>query len=329
MTSERWGGADRMAGLRRFAAAITLFNILGHTLFGFEQSWAQPLVGVAAAYAVELLLETVEALLDRRRPRYVGGPVALMNFLLSAHITGLAAAMLLYSNDRLWPIAFAAGVAIATKAVIRAPVGQGRRHVFNPSNLGITLTLLLFPSVGIAPPYHYTEDLIGAANWILPAVIVASGTFLNARYTRRIPLLGAWVVVFLAQAVVRNLLFGAPLGGSLVPMTGVTFVLFTFYMVTDPATTPGDRRAQMLFGGGVAAAYGVLMAVHVVFGFFFALTAVSTVRGIGLFARAWLSRPMAALAPAPAATPARPVPRPAASAVGRVAATSPYQSVEP
>jgi hypothetical protein len=30
---------DRLGGLRRFAVAITVLNILGHAFFGFEQSW--------------------------------------------------------------------------------------------------------------------------------------------------------------------------------------------------------------------------------------------------------------------------------------------------
>jgi hypothetical protein len=33
---------NRLGGLRRFAIAITVFNILGHTVFGFEQAWIQP-----------------------------------------------------------------------------------------------------------------------------------------------------------------------------------------------------------------------------------------------------------------------------------------------
>ena len=46
--------------------------------------------------------------------------------------------------------------------MFRAPVGEGKtQHIFNPSNLGIVATLLLFPSIGVAPPYHFTENLTG------------------------------------------------------------------------------------------------------------------------------------------------------------------------
>jgi hypothetical protein len=87
--------------------------------------------------------------------------------------------MLLYANSRLWPVAFAATAAIASKAIFRVRVEGGERHFLNPSNLGITATLLLFHWVGIAPPYMFTENLSGAGDWILPGIIVFSGKFLE------------------------------------------------------------------------------------------------------------------------------------------------------
>jgi hypothetical protein len=272
----------RLAALRRFAIAMTVLNIVGHTVLGFEPPIAQPLAALAAAYGMEILLEVLDARARGRRPRFRGGPMALVNFLLSAHITGLACAMLLYANERILPVAFAAAAAIGSKAIFRVRAGTGTRHFFNPSNFGITLTLLLFPWVGIAPPYQFTENVSGWVDWALPALFIVIGSFLNARFTKKIPVVLAWVSGFSLQAVVRSALHGTPVPAALLPMTGVAFLLFTFYMVTDPATTPGPWRRQILFGAGVAAVYGVLVSLHVVFGLFFALTAVCTVRGVAL-----------------------------------------------
>lgn len=281
-----WSATDRLAGLRRFAVAITLLNVLGHTLFGFEQSWAQPLIALATAYGVELLLEIIEARTQRRRILVAGGPRGLVDFLLSAHISGLAVSMLLYANERLLPIAFAAAVALGSKAIFRAPTSSGGRHFLNPSNFGISATLLLFPWVGVAPPYHFTENTSGAIDWLLPGLIVISGTFINARFTHRLPLIAGWLGGFIVQALVRSALFGASLAAALMPMTGLAFVLYTFYMVTDPATTPTEPRAQVVFGAAVAGVYGLLVVSHVVFGLFFALTIVCVMRGALLHLRA-------------------------------------------
>ncbi len=122
---------------------------------------------------------------------------------------------------------------------------------------------------------------------MLPAIIICSGTFLNTRYTKRLALIAAWLTVFVLQAYVRHWTLGTSLGGALMPMSGVAFILYTFYMVTDPPTTPGNTRGQILFGASVAIVYGLLMVSHIVFGLFFALTIVSTVRGAYLYASAW------------------------------------------
>jgi hypothetical protein len=259
-------------------------NVLGHTVLGFEQSWAQPLVALATAYTMEILIEVAGARSARRPLCFAGGLGRLVDFLLPAHITGLAVAMLLYANDRLAPIAFATAVGIGSKVLVRVPAGDGggSRHCLNPSNTGIAVTLLLFPWVGIAPPYMFTENLTGLGDWLLPLIIVLSGTFLNTRFTGKLPLIVGWLGGFVLQAVLRSYWFGTPVVAALLPMSGMAFLLFTFYMVTDPGTTPAGSADQFAFGAAVAAAYAVLMLAHVVFGLFFALLAVCTLRGIGL-----------------------------------------------
>jgi Na+-translocating ferredoxin:NAD+ oxidoreductase RnfD subunit len=282
---ETWQAPNRLGGLRRFAIAITVFNILGHTVFGFEQAWIQPFVGIGTAYLCEIIFEFLDCYIHGRKPRFSGGLKNMIDFLLSAHITGVAVAMLLYSGSRLMPIVFATAVAIASKQVFRVLVQDKPRHFLNPSNFGIAATLLLFPSVGISAPYHFTENLHSWGSWILPVAIVCSGSFLNIKFTKRICVALGWIGAFFAQALFRHYAFGNSLTGALLPMTGVAFVLFTFYMVTDPATTPCMPRGQLMFGASVGAMYGLLMTLHVVFGFFFALTLVSLVRGITLYAQ--------------------------------------------
>jgi len=242
--------------------------------------------------------------------------MTLVDFLLSAHISGLAVAMLLYANDRLMPIAFASVVAIGSKAIFRASIEGRQVHFLNPSNAGISATLLLFPWIGIAPPYHFTENLNGWGDWALPAIIIMTGSFLNARFTHRLPLIGGWLAGFILQAALRSAWFGTPLAASLVPMTGVAFVLYTFYMVTDPATTPSRSRDQVLFGLAVAATYGVLMLSHVVFGLFYSLSIVCVLRGLALVIRAAAERRRFARSTVPAFHPAqRTRPQPIAATV--------------
>jgi hypothetical protein len=62
-------------------------------------------------------------------------------------------------------------------------------------------------------------------------------------------------------------------------MTGVAFVLFTNYMITDPGTSPSKPRAQFIFGASVGLVYGTLMVFNVVYTLFFSVVIVCGARG--------------------------------------------------
>jgi hypothetical protein len=76
---------------------------------------------------------------------------------------------------------------------------------------------------------------------------------------------------------------GLPLIVGLVPITGVSFLLFTFYMITDPGATPSNWWEQLIFGTATAVIYCVLVLAHIGFAFFYALFIVSFCRGLLLY----------------------------------------------
>lgn len=284
--ADRWYSEKRLGGLSRFALAITVLNIIGQVFLGFEQSWLTPFVALAATYGTELAGETIEAYCDCRQPRYRGAVLNVVKFLLPAHIAGLAVGMLLYAAENVAAVAFAGSVAVASKYIFRVTIGTDHsgkpvvRHVLNPSNFGVTVTLLLFPTVGLAPAYQYTENTWGIVDWILPLITISTGSYLNIKATGRMPLIVAWVIAFATQAVLRATIHGVPSRGELLPMTGFAFMLFTFYMITDPATSPSKKTSQIGFAAAVAGAYALFMELHVVFGLFYALTLVTAGRGL-------------------------------------------------
>jgi hypothetical protein len=272
----------RYLALRNFALSISAFNIFGYTVLGFEQPWLWPLLALATGYGAEILLETIQARLDGRKPRFAGGGAkGFMTFLLPAHITSLAVNMLLYSNDNVLPMLFGVLVAITQKAILQAPIKGRMRHFMNPSNFGIVTVLVLFPWVSIAPPYHFTENVNGFFRVAIPMVIITAGTVLNATLTRKVPLIVGWLGGFVIQAVLRWAIWDVALFSALAVMSGVAFVLFTNYMITDPGTSPFSARAQFMFGAGIAMTYGVLMVFNVVYTLFFAVVIVCAARGIG------------------------------------------------
>jgi Na+-translocating ferredoxin:NAD+ oxidoreductase RnfD subunit len=273
----------RLFALWYFTTLMIVWNVLGHTVLGFEQSWATPLTAVTTAILVSMLLDWIDARLNNRELRFIGGVGNFINFLPACLIPGFATGMLLYPNEHLWPVIFAVVLAMASKIIFRAPVGNGHtQHIFNPSNFGVAITLLLFPEVGFAPPYHFTENISGLWDWAVPLVVLISGIIIHALFTGRLPLVAAWIGGFVLQGLVRAKLFGTPLFVPLMPMTSAAFIIFTLYMIPDPATTPLKPGRQVLFGFSVAVVYGIIQVMHLVFGLFFALVIVCAIRGFSL-----------------------------------------------
>jgi enediyne biosynthesis protein E5 len=271
--------------LRNFAMSMSIFNILGYAILGFEQPWVWPFFALATGYTTEIVLEVVGSRFEGRRPRFLGGGArGVFVFLLPAHITSLAVNMLTYVNDRVLVMIFGVIVAVAAKWILRAPVRGRMRHFMNPSNLGIAVILVLFPWASIAPPYHFTERTSGFFDWLIPWVIIIGGTMINGKLTGRMTLIMGWVGVFALQAVVRGLIVDTSIVAGLGMMTGTAFILFTNYMITDPGTSPSNQWAQFAFGGGVAAVYGLLMGFNIPYGIFFATAIVCGIRGGYLWA---------------------------------------------
>jgi hypothetical protein len=269
-----------ITALRRFAISISVFNIIGYTVLGFEQPWLWPFIAVLTAYAVEIGLEIISARNEGRMERFRGhGPRGVAEFLLPSHISGLAVNMLLYVNDQVLVMMFGVAVAVGAKWILRAPVRGRLRHFMNPSNLGIATVLIMFGWASIAPPYHFTEYVDGFWDWFIPVIIVVSGTVLNAMLTKRMWLILGWLSIFAVQAVVRGWILDTAILGALGTMTGVAFVLYTNYMVTDPGTSPSKPLSQFAFGGGIAVVYGILTGAEIAYGLFFATAIVCLIRG--------------------------------------------------
>lgn len=282
-TAKPAGPDTRYLALRNFALSISVLNIFGYTLLGFEQPWLWPIISVAVAYAADLTLESISAWAHRRPARYSGrGVRGMYEFLLPAHITALAVNMLLYANSQILPVVFGVVVGVSGKYVFQAPVNGRMRHFMNPSNFGIAVTLLAFNSwVNIAAPYEFTEKADTYFRVMIPLILMTSGTILNALLTKRTPLIVGWLGGFAIQAFVRHAIWHVALFSALGSMTGVAFVLFSNYMISDPGTTPTKGRAQFMFGSSVAFVYAILMEFNVVFGLFFATAIVCGVRGAG------------------------------------------------
>ena len=63
----------RLFALWYFTTLMAVWIVVGHTVLGFEQSWATPLTAVSTAIAISILLEWIDAQASHRQCRFAGG----------------------------------------------------------------------------------------------------------------------------------------------------------------------------------------------------------------------------------------------------------------
>jgi hypothetical protein len=241
----------------KLSVVIISLQVLGQTLLGFKVSIAQILVTVGACAVVDMAVTLY-------RQRMLVWPA-------SALLTGNSVAFILRASGTRhgdwWTLhgigyfLLAAMLALLSKYLLTA----GRRHLFNPSNVGLVWTLLIIGPVHVFPQYLWWGPLgvpVGlsiaviflGALWILKSVgmFEMAGTF--------------WITLTALVGIF------ALSGRSFIaiwhscPVSGIAYwrdicvspelLIFVFFMMSDPKTTPRTRLGRVIYGGltGVVAA---------------------------------------------------------------------------
>jgi Na+-transporting NADH:ubiquinone oxidoreductase subunit NqrB len=203
------------------------FLVLGVLARDFEIRWQQVALTFAAAIAAQALW------LHRLELAGVG--------YLSAIVTSFGVSILVRA-DSLWVHPLVAALAISSKFVLRVDA----RHVFNPANLGAVLAAWVLPGAWVSPG-QWGADLAAGA-WFL-----AMGSLVTGR-ARRVDAGWCFLAFFLAFACARVLVLGQPLAVIANQAGNGALLLFAFFMISDPMTTPVHRRARIAYCALVASA---------------------------------------------------------------------------
>jgi enediyne biosynthesis protein E5 len=158
----------------------------------------------------------------------------------SALISGLSLCLLLRTNVAAFG-ALAAVAAIAGKFLVRV---RGK-HVFNPTNGGIVAMLLVTSQVWVSPGQWGTAAFF--------AFLMGCAGMLVVTRAARSDVTFAFIVCYGALVIGRSLYLGEPLTIPLHRLESGAFLLFSFFMISDPKTTPDSRVARILFAALVAA----------------------------------------------------------------------------
>ena len=243
------------------AGVIVSLQVLGQVAFDFQLSIAQILVSLAVAGILEVGIAF-------RSQRVLMWPA-------SALLTGNGVAFVLrvpgtehgdwWSMNGWWIFAGTSAIALLSKYLIRI---RGR-HIFNPSNFGLVLCFLLLGAERADPLALWWGPLSPALVFAI-GLIVAGGFLI----LRRLHLVGIAVGFWLAFAAGIGVL--AASGHTMTaawhvgPIEGAEFwwllvsspeiLVFLFFMITDPRTTPASRGGRRVYAVGVGLLATLLIA---------------------------------------------------------------------
>jgi Na+-transporting NADH:ubiquinone oxidoreductase subunit NqrB len=165
--------------------------------------------------------------------------------LRSALISALSLCLLLRTGS-LGLALLAAVVAIASKFVLRV---HGK-HVFNPTNLALVALLAGTAQVWVSPGQW--------GSTVLFAFLLAGAGGLVVNRAARADVTCAFLAAHAALVLGRAAWLGDPLAIALHRLENGALVLFAFFMISDPRTTPDARAGRILFAALVAVGAYVL-----------------------------------------------------------------------
>lgn len=182
--------------------------------------------------------------------------------LRSPLITGLSLSLLL-RGDAAWVLPAAACIAIASKILIR----WNGKHVFNPA--AVAIALMIASGHGWISPGQWGQSTFIVSAIVFLAILVLTRA---GRTDVALAFLGAHAALLVARA----LWLGDPVAIPLHQLQNGALLLFAFFMITDPRTTPDARLARILFAVAVAAlAHWLVFDQQVRPGLYVALIAMS------------------------------------------------------
>jgi Na+-transporting NADH:ubiquinone oxidoreductase subunit NqrB len=210
-------------------AVLSLLLTYGVAGLDFEIDAVQAIVTVGTVLATQYLCTRLWRLpaFDPRSPL----------------ISGLSLCLLLRTND-VWLASAAAVIAIGSKFVLRV----NGKHMFNPTNVGIVALLILTDRVWVSPGQWGSVAVMAFLMACLGGLVV------NRAARSDVTL--AFLAGCGAIAIGRSLWLGEPLAIPLHRLENGALVLFSFFMISDPKTTPDSRAGRVIFALLVALGAG-------------------------------------------------------------------------
>ena len=214
---------------------LSLLLAYGIAVLDFGIRWQNAAVIVATALTAQFL-GTVLARLPRFDP-------------LSPLITSLSLTLLLRTDVALFAM-LAAALAIGSKFLLR----YRGKHIFNPANFALVGMMLVSDHAWLSSG-QWGSAAIGA-------FVLACLGFLVLTKAKRAETTIAFVVFYAALVFGRALWLDDPFSIPLHQLQNGALLIFAFFMISDPKTTPNTALGRVLYAALVVGAAGTIQFIY-------------------------------------------------------------------
>lgn len=153
----------------------------------------------------------------------------------SPFISGTAITILLATSSFAAAL-FVTFFTIAPKFLVR----YNGKHIFNPNNISIVLTVLTFPALAKIAPYQWGLNSISTAIFVILAGILVSRSVKSYD-------IALYFYVLYGASMFAFAQVGLFSGSLLLHMISIPITLFTFFMITDPRVIPNTTEGKFVF----------------------------------------------------------------------------------
>lgn len=232
------------------AGILFFYLILGLTVLGFNRTPTQAIITTLSCMSLEFVLTYI----FKRK----------LIFPLSALITSFSLSFLLNYTHNYFLLFAPLYFAIGSKYLFQFD----GKHRLNPAMVGVTFSLLFTDGLITAAPAYQWNGIAA-----LSSFIVMLGVLFVLPKVNRHWLVLSFLFWFTLQTALRSWVMRHHLPFEtlfLGTLTSPSFFIFSFFMITDPPTSPNSRKKQIIIGFWLATIDLALHLKQSYFTFFYA-----------------------------------------------------------
>ena len=222
----------------RYFQVIFQFVFLSYGVLFLEWNtdWPHYLISILGCVVFNYLFESIK----QKRWLTLTGKSGFRLWGFSVLISAMSLCLLLKTNH--WSTSLlAAFLTVSSKYIFRFQ----QKHIFNPSAFGLAATILLTGDAWLSPGQW-------GSNAVIFFAIITMGTIVVTR-VQKLDVSLAFLLTFVGLLYWRQVyVLGWPLDHFIHSVSTGSLLLFSFFMISDPRTTPNHAVARILWAVAVA-----------------------------------------------------------------------------